>query len=357
MWGISKMDLIVIKVAKRGIMCSLKNKKDVPNWEEKMAGQFPDDSTLLEIEEYAKEIANAAGQILLRHFLKHDGLDVSYKDDKERDPVTNADHEVQDYLSSAIRYRFPSHAVLGEEDEKDNEGDKELAPDYVWVLDPLAGTKNFLSGLPIFASSIAVLFRGVPVVAAVFLPWPVGNSGIVMHARRGGGAYIDETKLSVQTLDSPKANRLTTLPGGFMRLFNINRHMSGRVGEVRMTGSIVYELSLVAKGVPQYTFTTAPFLWDAAAGVLLVMESGGQVLRAEKSRFVKLSFVPGRWTTFGGFVDRWESGKTTMSDLRKWRGSLLLGHPNVVDYIATNMSIKSLRLRKIQRWVIRKMKK
>ena len=46
MWGISKMDLIVIKVAKRGIMCSLKNKKDVPNWEEKMAGQFPDDSTL-----------------------------------------------------------------------------------------------------------------------------------------------------------------------------------------------------------------------------------------------------------------------------------------------------------------------
>ena len=59
MWGISKMDLIVIKVAKRGIMCSLKNKKDVPNWEEKMAGQFPDDSTLLEIEEYAKEIAKS----------------------------------------------------------------------------------------------------------------------------------------------------------------------------------------------------------------------------------------------------------------------------------------------------------
>lgn len=310
---------------------------------------LPDNSTLVEIENHAVEIARAAGAILARHFANVAALNVEFKDEKELDPVTNADNEVQDYLKEAITRRFPKHGILGEEDKED----ESVAPDFVWVLDPLDGTKNFLSGLPLYASSIGVIYRGVPIVGAVFLPWPKDSGGIVLHARKGGGAFADAEPMFVSKDTEPKGNRLVTLPGGFGGMFKIGKPLHGKVGEVRMTGSIAYELSMVAKGVTQYTITTAPLLWDAAGGAMLVLEAGGQVLVGERRKGIYGLTNAMRWTPLKSFFPSWRSGRTTMSEIRKWRKPMFLGNAEVLTYVTSNINSRYSLRRKAIRWVKR----
>lgn len=306
---------------------------------------LPDDSTLVEIENHAVEIARAAGAILARNFANVASLNVEYKDDKESDPVTNADKETQEYLKGAIARRFPKHSILGEEDDED----ESLALDFVWVLDPLDGTKNFLSGLPLYASSIGVIYKGVPVAAAVFLPWPKDGGGIVLHARKGGGAFADAEPIAVIKETEPKGNRLVTLPGGIGGMFRFGKPMQGKVGEVRMTGSIAYELCMVAKGVTQYTITTAPLLWDAAGGVMLVQEAGGVVLVGKRRKGIFGLTNAMRWTPLKSFFPAWRTGRIKMSEVRKWRELLFLGNPDVVNYVTSNLSGRPAMRRKAMR--------
>ena len=215
----------------------------------------PDDSTLASIEDQAVRMARRAGQTLMGYF--GTSLDVEFKDEGETDPVTNVDREVQADLVRAISQAYPDHGIVGEEDEDAGGG---AAPDYVWVLDPLDGTKNFMNGLPVFASSIGVLHRGAPVAGAVYIPWPGEPEGVALHARKGGGTYAGSEPISLADDPEPMPSRLTTLPESFRGAFRFDPPMRGRAGEVRVTGSIVYELAMVARGVVQYSFTGAPHL-------------------------------------------------------------------------------------------------
>ena len=143
-----------------------------------------DEGLAKEIEARAVEMARGAGKILQSRF--SGPLEVEYKDDKkEQDPVTSADKESQAYLSEYIASHFPDHGIVGEEGSQEDESP---APEFLWILDPLDGTTNFLNGLPIYAVSIGVLHRGNPVAGALFIPWPGKKDGVVLHARKGGGA-------------------------------------------------------------------------------------------------------------------------------------------------------------------------
>ena len=312
-----------------------------------------DDLTLRDIERHAARIAREAGELLRFHFER--ALNVQYKDDRQSDPVTNADFACQRLLQEEISRRFPEHGILGEEDNaaERERADSQPAPDFVWVLDPLDGTRNFMSGLPLYASSIGVLYRGAPVAAAVYMPWPNDDRGIVMHARRGGGTRIDGESVPVLNATAPEGNRLITLPGGFGALFGVRRPLRRRAGELRMTGSIAYELAMVAKGVTQYTITTAPFLWDAAGGSLLVMEAGGIVLQGGERKLLGRLPAGMSWRPLESFVPSWNSGTTTMKELREWRAPLLLGSPNVARFVAGNLQSKTNIRRRIGRLVRR----
>ncbi len=311
----------------------------------------PDEALLKQIEDHATCIAREAGAILASHF--GSSLDVQYKDEKKTDPVTNADKESQEYLEKAIAKRFPEHGILGEEQDGDDaekeRAGKEPAKDIVWVLDPLDGTKNFLAGLPLFACSIGVMHLGVPIAGAVYLPWPAEGGGVVLHARKGGGAFSDDKLMSVVESDEPKGNGMVTLPGGFRMMFRFKKPMGGKVGDVRMTGSIAYELAMVARGVTQFTVTTAPKLWDVAGGVLLVQEAGGIVMRGHRTRRA-LGLLPGiRWEPLEALVADWQSGKTTMKQLRDWSAITVLGNPNIVRYVTSNTGTRPML-----RWRLRR---
>ncbi|MEK9660027.1 MAG: inositol monophosphatase family protein, partial [Chloroflexota bacterium] len=132
------------------------------------------DAQLTEMEQAAVELARAAGRILLGYF--SGPLQVDFKSENNRNPVTDADHAADAYLRDELARRFPEHGVLTEEatDAPDT------ASEVMWVIDPLDGTSNFLNGLPVFGVLIAALERGVPVVAAIFLPSIADPEGVVL---------------------------------------------------------------------------------------------------------------------------------------------------------------------------------
>ena len=221
--------------------------------------QSLDDAQILEIESHAVELAHGAGKILASHFGRR--IEVEFKDDKQRDPVTAADKNTQAYLAAEIVRRFPSHGVLGEEATEEEQQSEEPASDTLWVLDPLDGTTNFLNGLPVFASSIGVIHRGWPVAAALYIPWPADGGGFVLHCRKGGGCYADDEPVNVLETEQPIPNRLIGLPGYFGVANRFTGGLASRAGEPRTTGSIAYELAMTARGVMQYAIFGAPRMW------------------------------------------------------------------------------------------------
>ena len=298
--------------------------------------QSLDDAQILEIELHAVEIARGAGKILSGHFGQR--IEVEFKDDKQRDPVTAADKQTQAYLAAEIARRFPSHGILGEEATEEEKQSEEPARDTLWVLDPLDGTTNFLNGLPVFASSIGVIHRGRPVAAALYVPWPTDGGGFVLHCRRGGGTRIaslvpsagaGDEPVKVLETEQPIPNRLIGLPGYFGVANRFTGGLAGKEGEPRTTGSIAYELAMTAQGVMQYGIFGAPRMWDMAGGALAVQEAGGTVMtrfRGER-----------HWHPIESFVPSWEEKTPTMKELRAWVAPLVAGNQHLAPLIATSV--------------------
>ena len=303
-----------------------------------------DQSYLRRLEDASAELAQRAGALLRDRFGSI--LDVEFKDKKkEVDPVTSADKDSQELLKAEIANRFPDHGILGEEDA---DGEDAVSPDYLWVLDPLDGTTNFLNGLPVYAVSIGVLHKGVPVAASLFVPWPNASGGVVLHAHRGGGCRLDGELLTINSREGPNPNRLSGLPGSFGQGFRFSGGLQKRAGEPRVTGSIAYEMALVAMGSVQYALFGGPRLWDVAAGVLIVAEAGGQVmLRPKGSR---------TWEQALALVTGWEKGAPNLKDLRRWSLPVLAGDSLVIPSVAANLRRRRPSARRRLAMLLRKLR-
>ena len=314
-----------------------------------MAANTLDQATTLEIERHAVEIARGAGEILTGHFGRR--IEVEFKDDKQRDPVTAADKQTQGYLSAEILRRFPDHGILGEEATEEEKQSEEPARDTLWVLDPLDGTTNFLNGLPVFASSIGVIHRGHPVAAALYIPWPADGGGFVLHCRRGGGCFADDEPVKVLETEQPIPNRLIGLPGYFGVANRFSGGLAGKEGEPRTTGSIAYEMAMIARGVMQYGIFGSPRMWDMAGGALAVQEAGGTVMTRFKGER--------QWHPIDSFVPSWDQKTPTMKELRSWVAPLVVGNNHLAPLIANNIrrrfSLRA-RLRPLARALRRKRK-
>ena len=308
-----------------------------------------DEGQLAEMEARAVSMARRAGLLLDKYFGAP--MKVDYKDKNKRDPVTVADRECQEFLTEAISKQYPDHGIIGEEDVEEED---KIAPDFVWVVDPLDGTKNFLSGLPVFACSIGVLYKGAPIAGALYIPWPGESQGVVMHAHRGGGAFVEKKPIGVYRGAQPQGNRLTGVPASFLRGFRFDKSMRERVGEVRVTGSIAYELALSASGVLQYSITTRPRLWDVAGGAALVSEAGGLVMigRRHRRRW-PLAGPRLRWEPLDSFTPTWQSGTTTLNELRQWSAPLVTGGPEVARFVAGSLKSRSSLGRRLARAIRR----
>lgn len=305
--------------------------------------KFDDEKQAQEIEAAAAQLARGAGELLSGYFGRQ--MAVEYKGKGQQDPVTSADRASQDYLVAEITRLFPGHGILGEEraGEPANESE-DTAPDFLWVLDPLDGTTNFLNGLPVYAASIGVLYRGWPLAGAIYVPWPKPGGGLVLHCRRGGGCFADGEPVKVFESEEPGAGRLVGLPGSFAHTTRFSRNLRAPAGEMRITGSIAYELAMTACGVLQYAIIGGPRIWDVAAGALAVLEANGAVMAR----------LPGekRWRHLESLVPAWVVEPPTLKELRGWVAPLVAGNRRVAPLIAHNLrprSRLSAKLRRLRR--------
>ncbi|MBI4298757.1 MAG: hypothetical protein HY666_03255 [Chloroflexi bacterium] len=301
-----------------------------------MPESFPE-GILEELETRAMLMAGEAGEILRQHWGKP--LKTDYKGKGKRDPVTAADIESQKFLKETISRYFPEHGIIAEEDTEKQDSP---SPDFLWVVDPLDGTTNFLNGLPMYAVSLGVLYKGIPVAGALFIPWPEDEGGLVFHARKGGGAFANKKPISVLHLSEPQGDKLTNHPAYLSAAYRFGKGMRHRVGEVRTTGSIAYELALAAYGVSQYVIHTQCRIWDVAAGVLLIKEAGGKVLT--RPRRAK------KWHPLDTFFPSWDSYRPTQQQVREWGASLISGSPDIAQFVS-----EQLRGRLLLRYRLAKM--
>ena len=306
-----------------------------------------------DIENFALSIAKEAGKILFRYFptpwSDNQHLNIEFKDSSNSDPVTLADTETQDYLVEQIEKRFPSHGILGEEGDK-NEGE---CPDVLWVLDPLDGTKNFLNGLPFFACSIGVIHKGTPVAGALFIPWPGAvneSGGIVIHASKGNGLKVDGVQTKDKALTDLKPSGLLTLPGSFSGVFENTKNFPTRMGELRMSGSIAYELAMVSLGVTQYAVISGAHLWDVAAALAILGESGCSV-RTPKSLSIGERLLPGDdvWEDLSDSINVAPQEKVTYSKLRRPLASLLVASDSIMPDVSSSVRPKNIGFRGVAR--------
>ena len=221
--------------------------------------------------ETALQAARSGGEVLLANWRNLPQGSVEEK--KKNDFVTHADRESEERIVAAIRQRFPHDAFLGEEGGA-QKGD---APESrVWIIDPLDGTSNFVSGFPFWCVSIAAR-EGAELVAAVI--WDPLR-GEEYTAELGGGAWRNGTRLAV-TGRSDIAGAFLATGFPFRNVDKIDVYLAlfravfVRARAIRRGGSAALDLAYVAAGVFDgfFEFRLAP--WDIAAGALLIQEAGG----------------------------------------------------------------------------------
>lgn len=281
-----------------------------------------DFSLLAEIEAQAVHIAQEAGRILLEQFRKP--LEVQFKGKQKSHPVTTADYRSEEYLKRVIREKFPQHGILSEEGGALYQSDSS----FIWVLDPLDGTSNFMNGLPLFAVSIGVLWRNQPVVGSIYVPVSHRTTEGVYHACLGKGAFFNEERITVAT--EPSGRSLSEIPPQFGRQFRLSGKSRPKAHEARNLGSIALELAMTACGVFQYALFASPKLWDIAAGVLLVKEAGGLVFTC-RSR--GRNWLP---------LERFQMEKESMEileNLRSWSSPLVVGAPDTTRKVVKDIRI------------------
>ncbi|MCR8826369.1 inositol monophosphatase family protein [Pseudosulfitobacter koreensis] len=264
---------------------------------------------LVEIEREAVDLATMAGAQITAALGRT--LAVRYKSEAEdvqhlRDPVSEVDEDVEARIRDRVASLFPGQDVLGEESEERPGRDH----DVVWAIDPIDGTANFVNGFPIFAASIGVLHRGVPVVGAVWCSTSHALRSGVYHARRGGRLSF-ESDVFEPVLNPVVRRRLIGLGKG--------ADAEGLPGDVRRTGSAAVECAFTAAGLLAATRIETPNIWDVAGGFPL-LEAAGAAIRVDTGN---------GWQGFDGFMV--EGGADGETDLRHWRGRVVAGTREIVD--------------------------
>lgn len=272
-----------------------------------MIDHMLDDELLTELETMAVELANLGGREIRATLGKMQ--DVRYKGSEDAplrftDPVSDVDARVETMIRERLSVSFPDHDIIGEEmDHRPGRGH-----DFVWAVDPIDGTANFINGFPLFASSVGLTFRGYPIVSALWCSTSHSLDagtyhGIVGRDLRFNGA----PHIPVQ---SPLVRRRL---GGEPHA--AGQHLSW---DGRKTGSAAIECAFVAAGLLDMAWFERPNIWDVAGGLALALASGHQVMERSSEG----------WREFTGFTqDR--------LDLSDWTMPIALGGSETLGEFVT----------------------
>ncbi len=220
----------------------------------------------------AVKAARKAGTIISRASRDVDLLKVESK--RQNDFVTEVDRAAEAAIIAVLNEAYPNHSILAEESgaSKGSQGE------FVWIIDPLDGTTNFIHGVPQFAVSIGLRHKGVMTQGVVFDP--VKNE--LFTATRGAGAYLNDKRMRVGKRDRINDALIGT---GFPfskidlleRYIEMFRKVTLNCAGIRRPGAAALDLAYVAAGRFDGFWEMGLAPWDMAAGALLVQEAGGLV--------------------------------------------------------------------------------
>ncbi|MDO9411999.1 MAG: inositol monophosphatase [Pseudolabrys sp.] len=269
--------------------------------------------TLREIESAAIELAGIAGAEITRAVggLLAVRYKTSAKADEFKDPVSEVDQNVEIMIRKKLSESFPKHDIIGEESKE-----RPAKNDFIWAVDPIDGTANFVNGLPLFAASIGILYKGVPVVGAVWTSVSHALRAGVYHCTAGGKLRFDGADVT------PKVN-----PDVKRRLIGVPvATVSDGLWETRKTGSAALECAMVAAGLLQAARFATPNIWDIAGGLALVFAGGGVAWRRVDKEWVEMTiFEPSKENP----------------DLRYWRGEIIIGERSAAEKMVEMQSSTS----------------
>jgi myo-inositol-1(or 4)-monophosphatase len=222
-----------------------------------------------------------------------------------RDPVSEVDHKVEKIIRERIAEQFPDHGIIGEEMKAQPSRDSA----FIWAVDPIDGTTNFINGFPMFAASIGVLHNRRPVVGAVWCATSHALRAGVYHAREGGSLRFEGSDVT------PKAN--PAVRSGLAGVPLIKAE--DMPWETRKTGSAAIECAMVAAGLLRVARFSNPNIWDVAGGLALVKAARGVVRQKAGETWQPMDqFEPGK-------------GPDDKTGIRYWRRSIVIGTPDAVE--------------------------
>jgi myo-inositol-1(or 4)-monophosphatase len=229
--------------------------------------------------DFVTSLGREAGRIGLERW----GTPLQVTRKGEVDLVTDVDLELEELIREGITRRYPEHIVLSEEGEQ--EGRSQEA-EYLWLVDPLDGTTNYVHGHPCFCVSLALAHRGEVLLGCVYDP--LRNE--LFYATKGEGATLNGAQIRVSSTASLISSLLSTgFPYERASLTDSNVIYLGklinRIQGVRRSGSLALDLAYVAAGRldGHWEFHVKP--WDTAAGGLMVKEAGGRISGVEEERW------------------------------------------------------------------------
>ena len=221
----------------------------------------------------AIKAARAAGSIINRAALDVESVRISQK--QVNDFVTEVDHAAEKAIIETLLTAYPGHGILAEESGS-TQGAQDS--DYVWIIDPLDGTTNFIHGFPVYCVSIALAVKGKVEQAVIYDP----SRNDLFTATKGRGAFMNDRRIRVSKRTRLEECLISTgfpfRPGdNFKNYMNMMADVMQRTAGMRRPGAAALDLAYVAAGFTDGFFETGLKPWDVAAGSLLVTEAGGLI--------------------------------------------------------------------------------
>lgn len=210
--------------------------------------------------------AREAGEMLRENRMN---LNVETKADGSL--VTNVDRESERLITARIKAAFPDHGIAGEES-----GTSDGGAEYLWVIDPLDGTHNYIRGIDVYGVSIGVWHGGAFTAGVIYMP----TEDALYAAERGAGAYRNSGRISVSrhsTLASCSLGLDSDMRKEVGRKLHVIGLLGGRAFNLRMFGSSARMLTYLAEGKLDGLLEFDDKPWDFAAGLVIVEEAGGRV--------------------------------------------------------------------------------
>ena len=218
-----------------------------------------------EFVDFSKELAQASGGVIKRYF--RSGVAVETKDDDS--PVTIADRQAEEVMREMIMKAYPDHGIIGEEFGNYNE-----EAEYQWVLDPIDGTKSFVSGTFLFGTLIGLMKAGQPIVGAIHHP-------VTSHLLVGDGKTAE---LNGEPVKVSAKRELRDAVLCYTDFIDIGKYQNGiafqqLMGKTRFnrTWGDCHGYFLVATGYADIMLDPIMHLWDIVALIPVIEGAGGKI--------------------------------------------------------------------------------